>query len=89
MATIKCTQKLSKMIGVSLEPPETDSEDDWHANVFVIDRLRYVLSCSDSTRFCCLAGPVRKKDVQKLPQLLAGGRYPTLLLALTARWRDQ
>lgn len=78
MATIKCTQKLSKMMGVSLEPPETDSGDDWHANIFVIDRLRYVLFCSDSTRLCCLAGPVRKKDVQNLPQLLAGALVATM-----------
>jgi hypothetical protein len=76
--TIKCTAKLAKMMGVSLIPPETDSDNDWHANVLVIDRLRYVLFCSDATRLCCLAGPVRKKDVQNLPARLMDALSATI-----------
>ena len=78
MATIKCTQKLAKMAGISIAPPDRNSEDDWHADGFVIDRLRYVLFCSDISRFCCLAGPVRKKDVQNLPQLLVQSLAATM-----------
>lgn len=78
MPIIKCTLKLAKMIGVSLEAPGADSTDDWHANVFTIDRRRYVLFCSDETRFCCLAGPVRKRDVQDLGGLLRNSLAATL-----------
>ena len=78
MPTIKCTSKLAKMIGVSLEGPDADSTDDWHSNVFTIDRRRYVLFCSDATRFCCLAGPVLKRDVQDLGALLRSSLAVTL-----------
>jgi hypothetical protein len=76
--TIKCTAKLAKMMGVSLAPPQADSEYDWHANVLVFDRLRYVLFCSDATRLCCLSGPVRKKDVQELSVLLIDALSATM-----------
>ena len=66
------------MAVVSLSHPEVDSDNDWHADVFVINRLRYVLFCSDATRFCCLAGPVRKKDVQNLQLLLVSALIATM-----------
>ena len=78
MPTIKCTAKLAKMMGVSLGPPQANTDLDWHANVLIIDRLRYVIFCSDATRLCCLAGPARKRDVQDLSGLLVDALSATM-----------
>ena len=71
MPNIKCTAKLAKKVGVKLEPPVEDTKEDWHANLFDLDRQTYILFCHDLTRLSVLAGPVRKADLQDLPSLLA------------------
>ncbi len=70
MPSIKCTKRLATRAGLDLAVPAKDSPDDWHANIFTIDRRFYVIFCEDRSRLTCLAGPVKKPDLQKLPTLL-------------------
>lgn len=72
MPSIKCTAKLATRAGFKLALPSEDHPDDWHANIFVIDRRFYVIFCHDRTRLSCLAGPVKKADLQDLQLLLKG-----------------
>ena len=71
MPSIKCTAKLAKRAGLKLSPPSQQSPDDWHANVFSFDRRFYVIFVQDRTRLTCLAGPVKKLDLQDLGVLLS------------------
>lgn len=51
------------------EKPLLDCGDDfrdWHANLLWIERRKFIIFCSSSTLFCCLAGPVRKSELQSL-----------------------
>jgi hypothetical protein len=70
MPSIKCTVKLFKRAGLKLEAPTQQSPDDWHANLFTFDRRFYVIFVHDKTRLTCLAGPVKKADLQNLTGLL-------------------
>ena len=70
MSSIKCTGILAKKAGFKLAPPETNTPDDWHANTFSFDRRTYVIFVHDLSRLTCLAGPVRKPDLQDLADLL-------------------
>jgi hypothetical protein len=70
MPSIKCTAKLAKRAGLRLSPASEDTSNDWHANVFTIDRRFYIIFCEDRSRLTCLAGPVRKADIQDLAQVL-------------------
>ena len=70
MPSIKCTAKLATRAGLSLSPSSEDTSDDWHANVFTVDRRFYIIFCEDRSRLTCLAGPVRKADLQDLAQVL-------------------
>ena len=70
MPSIKCTKRLATRAGLDLAVAAKDSPDDWHANIFTIDRRFYVIFCEDKSRLTCLAGPVKKPDLQKLPTLL-------------------
>jgi len=70
MSSIKCTAKLAGRAGLRLSPASEDTSDDWHANVFTLDRRFYVIFCEDRSRLTCLAGPVRKADLQDLAQVL-------------------
>jgi hypothetical protein len=70
MPTIKCTKKLGDRAGLKLGPAAQRSDNDWHANIFVLDHRFYVIFCEDRSRFSVLAGPVVKADLQDLPQLL-------------------
>jgi hypothetical protein len=70
MPSIKCTAKLARRAGLSLSPPIEDTSDDWHANVFTVDRRFYIIFCEDKSRLTCLAGPVQKADLQGLAQVL-------------------
>jgi hypothetical protein len=70
MPSIKCTAKLAKRAGRQLSPPSQQSRDDWHANIFTFDRRFYVIFVQDQTRLTCLAGPVKKLDLQDLGVLL-------------------
>lgn len=70
MPSIKSTKKLATRAGFDLCAPEFDSPDDWHANVFTIDRRLYIIFCEDRSRLTCLAGPVKKPDLQDLGALL-------------------
>ena len=68
--SIKCTAKLAKRAGLQLSPPSQKSRNDWHANIFTFDRRFYVIFVQDRTRLTCLAGPVKKLDLQNLGFLL-------------------
>jgi len=70
MPSIKCTRKLGGRIGIKLLPATQQSDLDWHANLFTLDRRFYVIFCEDTSRLSVLAGPVLKRDLQDLPQLL-------------------
>ncbi len=70
MPSIKCTAKLTKRAGLRLSPPTEDTSNDWHANIFTFDRRFYVIFCEDRSRLTCLAGPVKKADLQDLSRLL-------------------
>ena len=70
MPYIKCTAKLAKRAGLKLSAPEVNSPHDWHANIFTLQRRFYVMFCHDLSRFSCLAGSVKKADLQDLPGLL-------------------
>lgn len=78
MPSIKCTKRLANRAGLSLSPPDSDSPNDWHANVFTIDHRFYVIFCEDKSRLTCLAGPVKKPDLQDLPNLLVASLTRTL-----------
>ncbi len=79
MPSIKCTKKLATRAGFNLSAPEQDSPDDWHANVFTIDRRFYIIFCEDRSRLTCLAGPVKKLDLQDLGTLLQRSIRRTLI----------
>ena len=70
MPYLKCTAKLAKVGGLKLQPPISDSEGDWHADVFRFRHRNHVLFCHDLSRFACLSGPIRKIDVSNLPNVL-------------------
>jgi hypothetical protein len=70
MPSIKCTAKLATRAGLSLSPPSENTSDDWHANIFTVDRRFYIIFCEDRSRLTCLAGPVQKADLQDLAQVL-------------------
>lgn len=70
MPSIKCTAKLAKRAALQLVPPPSQTADDWHSNVFTFDRRLYVIFVHDRTRLTCLAGPVKKTDLQDLETLL-------------------
>ena len=78
MPSIKCTKKLATRAGLNLSAPESDSPNDWHANIFTIDRRFYVIFCEDRSRLTCLAGPVKKTDLQNLGDLLRSSLRRTL-----------
>jgi hypothetical protein len=71
MSSIKCTAKLAKRAGFKLEAPIAQSVDDWHANLFTFDRRFYVIFVHDTTRLSCIAGPVKKADLQNLKDTLS------------------
>jgi hypothetical protein len=70
MPSIKCTAKLARRAGLLLSPASENASDDWYANIFIVDRRFYVIFCEDRSRLTCLAGPVRKADLQDLAQVL-------------------
>jgi hypothetical protein len=72
MPSIKCTAKLAKRAGFKIEAPIEDTREDWHANLFNLNRRTYVIFCHDVTRLSVLAGPVLKAGLQDLPSLLRG-----------------
>ncbi len=78
MPSIKCTAKLAKRAGFKLDPPAGDSPYDWHANYFTFDRKFYIIFVHDRTRLSCLAGPVKKPDLQELPKLLSQSLHTVL-----------
>ncbi len=49
LTQIKCTAKLTKRADFRLSPPTKDSPDDWHANIFRLDRRFYVIFIQDRT----------------------------------------
>ena len=79
MPSIKCTAKLAKRAGLSLSPSLEQTPDDWHANIFTFDRRFYVIFVHDKTRLSCLAGPVKKPDLQDLEHLLSQSLRTVLL----------
>jgi len=70
MPNIKCTAKLAKRAGFRIQPPTSDTPDDWHANIFTFDHRFYVIFVHDRSRLTCLAGPVKKPDLKDLEALL-------------------
>jgi hypothetical protein len=79
MPSIKCTAKLVKRSGLKLDVPKRQSPDDWHANIFTFDRRFYVIFVHDTTRLTCLAGPVKKADLQDMETLLKGSLQTVLI----------
>ena len=78
MPSIKCTKKLANRAGIKLAPATEQSDLDWHANLFTLDRRFYVIFCEDTPRLSVLAGPVLKRDLQDLPKLLRNNLSRTL-----------
>jgi hypothetical protein len=78
MASIKCTKKLADRAGIKLVGATEQSNLDWHASLFTLDRRFYVIFCEDVSRLSVLAGPVLKRDLQDLPQLLRDNLVRTL-----------
>ncbi len=78
MPSIKCTKKLADRAGLKLTPAVEQSRFDWHAHLFTLDRRFYVIFCEDVSRLSVLAGPVLKRDLQELPQLLRSNLSRTL-----------
>jgi hypothetical protein len=70
MPSIKCTAKLAKRAGTKVQNAVDQSPGDWHANVFTFDRQFYVIFVQDKSRITCLAGPVKKVDLQDIGELL-------------------
>ena len=78
MPSIKCTKKLADRAGFKDLPVAENSDFDWHANLFTIDRRFYVIFCEDASRLSVLAGPVLKRDLQDLAALLRSNLVRTL-----------
>ena len=78
MPSLKCTKKLADRAGLKLSKATCSTDHDWHANLFVMDRRSYVIFCEDRSRLSVLSGPVRKPDLQDLPELLREGLFKVL-----------
>lgn len=71
--TLRCTQKLAKLLGTKAsklaEPSEPAETSDWYANLLWIERKKCILFAHAETLFCFLVTDVRKADYSPIGPL--------------------
>lgn len=75
MLTIQCTKKLMDYINknISVKPDIQDKLFSWHAHLFIIQRKKYILIMNNQSRYNFVLGPLLKKDVKHLDELIIDG----------------
>jgi len=80
---IRCTAKLLKEIGMPRKIPVVENNlsilDDWHANMFYLDRKNNVIFCNDKTLYSVVAFQVNRGQIKNLGGLLRHELGKTLI----------
>lgn len=83
MATLRCTAKLLKELGVA--PSKVDESggclSSWHANLLRIDRRKCVLFTNDSTLYAVFVPGLRKRQFQEIADVFVQSVFRSLRLA--------
>lgn len=69
MPTIRCTKKLLTWIGLTDPPDLPDTDDDWYAHTFALNRRKHILFAHEASGFVCVSGPLLKKQASDLTTL--------------------
>ena len=75
MLIIQCTKKLMDYVKKDVELLNSDMDKfyGWHANMFTIDRRKYIIVMNNVTRYNFVLGPIVKKDVLHLEEMISEG----------------
>ena len=75
MLTIQCTKKLMDYINKDIDqlPDIQDKLFSWHAHLFIIQRKKYIIIMNNQSRYNFVLGPLLKKDVKHLDELIIEG----------------
>ncbi len=75
MLTIQCTKKLIDYINKDIDrlPDIQDKLFSWHAHLFIVQRKKYIIIMNNQSRYNFVLGPLLKKDVKHLDDLIIEG----------------
>jgi len=82
MATLQCTLKLLKELGVTPSPPVNTGEvlGSWHANLLRFDRQKCILFTNDATLYSVFVPGVRKPQFQQIRDVFGQAVFRSLRL---------
>ena len=75
MLTIQCTKKMMDYINKDIDqlPDIQDQLYSWHAHLFIVQRKKYIIIMNNQSRYNFVLGPLLKKDVKHLDELIIDG----------------
>ena len=75
MLTIQCTKKLMDYIKKDIDqlPDIQNNLYSWHAHLFIVQRKKYIIIMNNQSRYNFVLGPLLKKDVKHLDELIIDG----------------